>query len=86
MLLFLPSMHDRYAYLLDIMLLLVGFMNRRSLKYAVITVLVSLYYYGIYLFGDKGNGHVVAAIIYLVTYLHYTWTLVSNIKREETLS
>ena len=86
MLLLLPSMHDRYAYLLDLLLVLLACWDRRFLKYAVITVLVSLYYYGIYLFGDKGNGHVVAAIIYLVTYLHYTWTLVSNIKREETLS
>ncbi len=86
MLLLLPSMHDRYAYLLDLLLVLLACWDRRFLKYAVITVLVSLYYYGIYLFGDKGNGHVVAAIIYLVTYLHYTWTLVSNIKREESLS
>ncbi len=86
MLVFLPSMHDRYAYLLDLMLLLMACLDRRFLKYAVVAVMISLYYYGIYLFGDKGNGHVLAAVIYLVTYLHYTWTLVGDIEREKALS
>ena len=86
MLVFLPSMHDRYAYLLDLMLLLMACLDRRFLKYAVVAVMISLYYYGIYLFGDKGNGHVLAAVIYLVTYLHYTWTLIGDIEREKALS
>ena len=83
MLLFLPSMHDRYAYLLDILLVIVGCLDRRFLKYAVITVLISLYYYSIYLFGDRGNGHVLSALIYLFAYLHYTRTLVGDIQRDE---
>ena len=82
MLLLLPSMHDRYAYLLDILLVLLACWDRRYLKYAVITVLISLYFYGIYLFGDKGNGHVMAAIVYLVTYLHFTWTLVRQVESD----
>jgi Gpi18-like mannosyltransferase len=82
MLLFLPSMHDRYAYLLDLLLVLLACWDRRFTKYAVITVLISLYYYGIYLFGDRGNGHVMAAIIYLVTYLHFTWTLVRQVESD----
>ena len=48
----------------------------------MITVLISLYFYGIYLFGDKGNGHVMAAIVYLVTYLHFTWTLVRQVESD----
>lgn len=80
MLLLLPSMHDRYAYLLDLLLVLLACWDRRFVKYAVITVLTSLYYYGIYLFGDRGNGHVLAAIIYLVTYLHFTWKLVRQVE------
>lgn len=83
MLLFLPSMHDRYAYLLDLLLVLLACLDRRYLKYAVVTVLISLYYYGIYLFGDRGNGHVLAAIVYLVAYLHYTWALVGQVEREQ---
>ena len=83
MLLFLPSMHDRYAYLLDILLVIVACLDRRFLKYAVITVLISLYYYSIYLFGDRGNGHVLSALIYLFAYLHYTRTLVGDIQRDE---
>ena len=82
MLLFLPSMHDRYAYLLDLLLVLLACWDRRFTKYAVITVLISLYYYGIYLFGDRGNGHVMAAVIYLMTYLHFTWTLVRQVESD----
>ena len=82
MLVFLPSMHDRYAYLLDLLLVLLACWDRRFIKYAVITVLISLYYYGIYLFGDRGNGHVMAAIIYLVTYLHFTWALVRRVESD----
>ena len=83
MLLFLPSMHDRYAYLLDILLLLVGCMDRRFIKYAVVTTLISLYYYGIYLFGDRGEGHILLALVYLLAYMHYTWTLVTGLQHEE---
>ena len=82
MLLFLPSIHDRYAYLLDLLLVLLACWDRRFIKYAMITVLISLYYYGIYLFGDRGNGHVMAAVIYLVTYLHFTWTLVRQVESD----
>ena len=42
MLLFLPSMHDRYAYLLDLLLVVMACLDRRFLKYAVVTVLISL--------------------------------------------
>lgn len=82
MLLLLPSMHDRYAYLLDLLLVLLACWDRRFVKYAVITVLISLYYYGIYLFGDRGNGHVLAAIVYLAAYLHFTWKLVRQVESD----
>ena len=78
MLLFLPSMHDRYAYLMDLLLLVVACLDRRYLKFAVVAILISLYYYGIYLFGDRGNGHVLAAVAYLLAYLYYTRTLVTD--------
>ena len=81
MLLFLPSMHDRYAYLMDLLLLVVACLDRRYLKFAVVAILMSLYYYGIYLFGDRGNGHVLAAVAYLLAYLYYTRTLVTDTSR-----
>lgn len=84
MLLFLPSMHDRYAYMLDLLLVLVACVDRRYIKYAVVASLISLYYYGIYLFGDRGEGHVLLALVYLLTYLHFTRTLVVDVKRDET--
>lgn len=82
MLLFLPSMHDRYGYILDIVLLMLGCLDRRYLKYAFVTLFLSLFCYGIYLFGDRGDGYAWEAAIYLITYLHFTWTLVGDIKRE----
>ena len=85
MLLFLPSMHDRYGYILDIVLLMLGCLDRRYLKYAFVTLFLSLFCYGIYLFGDRVDGYAWEAAIYLVTYLHFTWTLVGDIKREEEL-
>jgi len=83
MLLFLPSMHDRYAYLLDLLLVLVACVDGRFIKYAVVTTLISLYYYGIYLFGDRGEGHILLALIYLLAYLHFSRTLALDIHRDE---
>ena len=83
MLLFLPSMHDRYGYILDIILLMLGCLDSRYLKYAFVTIFLSLFTYGIYLFGDRGDGYAWEAAIYLVTYLHFTWTLVKDVEQAQ---
>lgn len=88
MLMFLPCMHDRYAYPLDIMLLLMAFLDRRFVKYAVVAVLVSLYLYSDYLFEPRNlimgsQGMKVVAVIYLLTYIHFSKTLYEDIKNVE---
>ena len=51
-LMFLSSMHERYAYLLDILLLIYFFSTRRHPFTAVIALMISLRGYCFYLFGD----------------------------------
>ncbi|MBQ8941224.1 MAG: hypothetical protein IJ062_05250 [Firmicutes bacterium] len=46
-LLFLPSMHERYAYPLDIMLICLSFFNVKYIKYAVLSAAYSVLTYGV---------------------------------------
>ena len=48
-LLFLPAMHDRYAYLMDILLLIAAFLDKKNFKYAFICLLMSFKSYPGYL-------------------------------------
>lgn len=48
-LLFLPAMHDRYAYLMDILILIAAFVDKRNFKYAFICILMSFKSYPGYL-------------------------------------
>jgi hypothetical protein len=83
MVLFLPSMHDRYAYSLDIMLFLIGFMHRRYLKYAILSMLTGFYHYGYYLIDDRYEEPIVLAAVYLLAYLHFTMTLYKQLKERQ---
>ena len=80
MVLFLPSMHDRYAYALDILLVLMGLIHRRYLKYALLSVLISFYHYGFYLVEDRYGESIVLAAVYVLAYLHFSMTLYKQLK------
>ena len=80
MVLFLPSMHDRYAYALDIMLVLMGLIHRRYLKYALLSVLISFYHYGFYLVEERYQESIVLAAVYVLAYLHFSMTLYKQLK------
>lgn len=71
-LLFLPSMHERYAYPLDLLLLLCVFLDRKSWKYAVVAILCSVFTYSIYLFEHEVNLELLSVIFFLA-YLSYSW-------------
>ena len=47
---FLPSMHERYTYVMDILVLLLMFLNKSFIKYAIITIGTSCITYIVYLF------------------------------------
>lgn len=75
-LLFLPAMHERYAYPLDIILVIYAFYNHKMFKYAAIAELCSLMTYGNYLFGN-GIDLKWVSVIYIASYLHYSWKLLN---------
>lgn len=74
--LFLPSMHERYAYLLDILLVILACMDRRFIVYALISICISLWTYGNFMFDQtRERALAVIAVIYLSAYTHYSLSL-----------
>ena len=51
---FLPAMHDRYAYLLDIILLILAFLDKKYIKFAAFSLLMSFMSYPAFLIFDGG--------------------------------
>ena len=72
--LFLPAMHERYTYPLDILLILLAFLDRRYWKYAAVSVLLSLTTYGDFLFGG-GNVNRWNGVIYVVAWISFMLTI-----------
>ena len=83
MVLFLPCMHDRYAYLLDLLLVMMACCDRRFIKYAVVALLTSLYFYGCFLFVQRDEAPILLSVVYLLAYLHYTGTLYADLKNTD---
>lgn len=85
--LFLTSMHDRYAYLLDLLLTMNVFLDKKFFKYAVVTLLCSLDVYGNILFGNGVNIKILS-VIYTIAYLLYSYEIfkqeVMNHNEEDT--
>ena len=78
-LLFLPAMHERYAYLLDILLLAAAALNRKNIPFAIVAAVSSAACCGIYLFGSQINLQAVAAV-YLAAYSCFTYFTVKASK------
>ena len=74
-LLFLPAMHERYTYPLDILFVLLCFADRRYYKYATISILLSITTYASYLFGNFETTYW-HAFLYVVMWIHYTYTII----------
>lgn len=75
--LFLPSMHERYTYPLDILLVVLAFVNKKYVKYALVSSTLSLITYGIYFF-NNGSLDKFYALIFLATWLHYTYFIIKQ--------
>ena len=76
MVLFLPSMHERYAYLLDVMLVMLSFYDKRYIKFAIVAVCMSLCTYGCYLF-EFGRTIPLfwISVINILSYLLYSYCI-----------
>ena len=84
-LLFLPSMHERYGYMLDLLLVCFAFIEGKIYyQYAVVTCLCSLMTYGNYLFELKVDIRWLS-FLYVICYFHYIYYLSNNIKDAELL-
>ena len=78
-LLFLPNMHDRYAYLLDLLFIMVIFLNTRFGIFSIIPILSSILIYANYLFLNVTIPVNIIAIFYIVNYTIFSYFLVKNL-------
>ena len=76
--LFLPSMHERYSYVLDLLLLSLCFYNNRFIKYFILSVIMSLFLYIGYFCNLEINDNFFLPLIYLLFYLHYSCVLIKK--------
>lgn len=74
---FLPAMHDRYTYVLDLLLLMLAFLNTKYITYALVSIVTSCMTYSAYLFTGKVlNSWII--IVYIVYWLRYSYYLFAN--------
>lgn len=79
--LFLPAMYERYSYLVDILLLLLVFINRRIWIVAAVEIISSMLRYQAYLFGGA-EVSTIHAIVYLAAWLYFTWLVFGHTMAE----
>ena len=75
-LLFLPNMHDRYAYLLDLLFIMIIFLNKRFGIFSIIPILSSILVYANYLFLNVTVSVNIIAIFYVINYTLFSYFLV----------
>ncbi len=76
-LLFLPAMHERYSYFLDILFIILCFVNIKYLKFALANVVINFLTYGKYLFKmpEITQWHV---IVYVVFYGFFVYEVLKG--------
>lgn len=78
--LFLPSMHERYAYLLDLALLILTFVDRKYAGYFALSESISCFTYGRYLYNRMDEIDLVPlSVAYTIGYAVFTFSLVRNL-------
>lgn len=82
-LLFLPAMHERYSYLLDVLLIVLVFLDIKFIKISIAATVVSIMTYGNYLF-NNGFDCRLMSIVYLCLYVDYTYTLIQRTREVST--
>ena len=72
---FLPSMHDRYTYVMDLLLVMLFVIDRKYFSYALIAVFTSFLTYAGYLFKGESMLSYWIVLVYLLAWLHYSYNL-----------
>ena len=78
MLLFLPEMHERYSFILDIMLVMLCFFDTKYIKFAALSLFLSLLSYGSFLVTSNyviGSTH---AMVYTGAWIWYSYMIVKK--------
>lgn len=85
----LPKMHERYTFMIDILLVLLSFTNKRFVKYAAISLAINTWIY-YYFFTDPLfpplYTKIARSVIYSAAYLFFTCSLVHASKPQESHS
>ena len=74
---FLPAMHERYTYLLDLLLIMLVAINRSYLKYAFLSFTISLMTYGSYLYGNVKITHTSSFLLF-AAWIYYTVEIIKK--------
>lgn len=69
---FLPSVHERYSFLVDILLIILAFVNKGYIGIAIFEILNSFLGYTIYLFSSNIN-IMLFSYISVLTYIYFTF-------------
>ena len=76
-LIFLQAMHERYGYLLEILLLILVFVNKKYFFCIIVAEISSILTYGAFLF-QNGINIQVLSICYIIAYLVFSWMIISK--------
>ena len=76
----LPAMHERYGYLLDVVLVICAFKDKRFVIISALDIFISLSAYSIFLFNVNVVLFQLMALIYFVLYLIATYLVFNNLQ------
>lgn len=80
------AMHERYTYLLDILLVVLVFLDNKYLKYAVVSVMLNIMTYCHFLFGTPFTLIQWCSIAYIISWSHFTYTLITTSNNNDLMT